>query len=152
MKSIILLVYLPFLFLACQSVNQNTTISSKAELSDSLCIIEYKSFEGWKQNQETKKMEFLKEFNDPGYIQISDDSSSIIIVNSRTNEKELFKFIPFEKTEPSGHYLAFGRENSEYAFTLIPEDKLLLIKVNDVVIFKFDLTQEDLDSIIKELD
>lgn len=110
------------------------------------CIVKFSSFDAWKQNTTTKKMKFVRTINQGGTISINKGSNDVIVSNSETGEKELLSFFKLEKQD-MGHVIGFGDINSELMFNFIPEDKLLLIKINDVMIFKFSLSLKDTQSI-----
>jgi hypothetical protein len=110
----------------------------------------FSSFDAWRQNTTTKKMEFMKTIYETGYLEINKSRSSVIFFNERLNQKELIQFTPFQKVD-NGHYLGFGKIDTQQMFTFIPENKLLLIKVNNVVLMQFNLTVSDVSNIKKEL-
>ena len=111
--------------------------------------INYSSFDAWRQNSSTKKMEHIKTIYNSGYIEIDNERATAIIYNSKLNQKELFQFTSFRKVE-NGHYLGFGKVDNQQMLTFIPEDSLLLLKVNDVVVMQFSLKQSDIFKLKKE--
>ena len=111
--------------------------------------INYSSFDAWRQNPSTKKMEHIKSFYESGYIEIDNKKATAIIHNSKTNQKELFLFTPFQKVA-NGHVIGFGRVDRQQMLTFIPEDRLLLLKVNDIVVMQFSLMQSDIIKLKKE--
>jgi hypothetical protein len=112
--------------------------------------VQFSSFDAWRQNTSTKKMEFIKKFSEPGYIELNKEKSTLILYNKRKNQKELFQFMPIRKVD-GGHYLGFGKVDTQQMITIIPQDKLLLLKVNDIVVMKFDLSNINVANIIREL-
>ncbi|MFK5878498.1 MAG: hypothetical protein QM478_03265 [Flavobacteriaceae bacterium] len=112
--------------------------------------VNFSSFDAWKQNSTSKKMEFAKKINEPGYIEFNNENSTVIVFNIRRNQKELFQFMPFKKVD-GGHYIGFGKVDTKQMMTFIPQDKLLFLKVNDIVIMKFDLSITDTENILSEL-
>ena len=48
--------------------------------------INYSSFDAWRQNPSTKKMEHIKSFYESGYIEIDNKKATAIIHNSKTNQ------------------------------------------------------------------
>ena len=98
--------------------------------------INFSSFDAWRQNSTTKKMEYLKTIYESGYLEINKVNSTVIVYNNKLKQKELFQFTPFKKVA-NNHYIGFA---SKQMFTFIPDDKLLLLKVNDIVIMKFSPT------------
>ena len=112
--------------------------------------INYSSFDAWRQNSSTKKMEHIKTIYKSGYIEIDNERATAIIYNSEFNQKELFQFTSFRKVE-NGHYLGFGKVDNQQMLTFIPEDSLLLLKVNDIVVMQFSLKQSDIFKLKKEL-
>ncbi len=112
--------------------------------------IKYSSFDAWRQNSTTKKMEHIKTIYESGYIEIDRKKAIAIIYSSKQNKKELFQFTPFQKTE-NGHSIGFGKIDKQHMLTFIPEDKLLLLKVNDIVVMQFSLNHSDVININKEL-
>jgi len=113
--------------------------------------INYSSFDAWRQNSLTKKMEHIKTIYESGYIELDNKKATAIIYNSKTNQKELFQFTPFRKVE-NGHYVGFGKVDSQQMLTFIPEDRLLLLKVNDIVVMQFSLKQSDIFKLKKEFE
>ena len=111
--------------------------------------INYSSFDAWRQNSSTKKMEHIKTIYKSGYIEIDNERATAIIYNSEFNQKELFQFTSFRKVE-NGHYLGFGKVDNQQMLTFIPEDSLLLLKVNDIVVMQFSLKQSDIFKLKKE--
>mgnify|MGYP003640454827 CR=1 FL=1 len=111
--------------------------------------IKYSSFDAWRQNSSTKKMEHIKTVHESGYIEIDNKKATAIIYSSKLNQKELFKFTPFQKVE-NGHFIGFGKVDSQQMLTFIPEDKLLLLKVNDIVVMQFSLNPSDVVHLNKE--
>ncbi|RXJ50429.1 hypothetical protein [Gelidibacter gilvus] len=105
--------------------------------------INYSNFDAWKQNSSNKKMEHVKTIYESGYIEIDNKRSTAIIYNTKLNQKELFNFTKFIMVE-NGHVLGFGKLDRQHMLTFIPEDKLLLLKVNDIVIMQFSLSQSDI--------
>jgi hypothetical protein len=131
-----LISFLPFLCLSIALIAQTKVNFSK--------------FDAWRQNSTTKKMEYAETFYDSGYIEVNKAAATVIVYNNRLNQKEVFQFQEFMGLE-MGHYLAFGKVNSEYMFNFVPEDKLLLLKTNEVVIMQFDLTSADVLKLKLEL-
>ena len=111
--------------------------------------VQFDSFDGWKKNSFTGKMEFVQTFKEKGYLEIDNKKAQVILFNERLNQKELFKFTPFQNPTED-HIIAFGLEDTELMFSFIPQDKIILIKVNDSVIFQFDLTLSDILTLKKE--
>lgn len=95
-------------------------------------------------------MEFVKTLYEPGYIEINKKNSTAIVYNRNKNQKELFQFMNYKRVD-NGHYIAFGRVNNQQMITIIPEDKLLLLKVNDIVIMQFSLNSSDVVKLKNEL-
>lgn len=112
--------------------------------------VNFSSFDAWKQNSTSKKMEFVKKLNEPGYLEINNENSTVIVFNKKRNQKELFQFMTFRKVD-GGHYIGFGKIDTHQMMTFIPQDKLLLLKVNDVVVMKFDLSSIDVENILREV-
>lgn len=112
--------------------------------------IKYSSFDAWRQNLSTKKMEQIKTIYESGYIEIDNKKAIVIVYSSKQNKKELFQFSPFQKTK-NGHFIGFGKIDKQLMLTFIPEDKLLLLKVNDIVVMQFSLNQSDVVNINNEL-
>lgn len=126
------------IFFTCVNVNCQTKVN-------------FNSFQAWRQNQATKKMEYLKTIYEKGYLEVNHSNSTVIVYNQKLNQKELLRFTSINKTQPSGHYLGFGKDNTQQMFSFIPEDKLILIKVNDIVIMQFEITTIDVQNLKKEL-
>jgi hypothetical protein len=112
--------------------------------------VQYSSFDAWRQNTTTKKMEFIKTIHDSGYVELNNGDSTVIVYSKKNNKKELFQFMPFREVD-GGHYLGFGKVDTQKMMTFIPQDRLLLLKVNDVVVMKFDLSSTDVVNITREL-
>lgn len=112
--------------------------------------VNFSSFDAWKQNTSTKKMGHIKTVYESGYIEIDKKNASAIVYNNRLNQKEFFQFTPYKRVK-SGHYLGFGIVDSQQMLTFIPEDKLLLLKVNDVVLMQFSLSHSDVVNLKNEL-
>lgn len=112
--------------------------------------VDFSKIDAWRQNINTKKMEHVRTIYDSGYLEVNKSSAKVIVYNARLNEKEIFQFDSFLSLE-MGHYLAFGKVNLEQMFNFIPEDRLILLKTNDVVIMQFDLTETDVLKLKSEL-
>ncbi len=95
-------------------------------------------------------MEYAKTIYDAGYLEVNKNSGTVVVYNVRLNEKEIFEFDSFMGLE-MGHYLGFGKVNTEHMFSFIPEDRLILLKTNDIVIMQFDLTGSDVEKLKNEL-
>lgn len=113
--------------------------------------INYSSFDAWRQSPSTKKMEHIKTIYESGYIELDNKKATAIIYNSKTNQKELFQFTPFRKVA-NDHFIGFGKFDRQQMLTFIPEDRLLLLKINDIVVMQFSLKQSDIFKLKKEFE
>lgn len=126
-----------------------TLIIVASSMSYGQTSVSFASFEAWRQNEDTKKMEYLKTIKDSGYLNMSQDNTTIEVHNNRLNESELIEFNSFENID-NGHMIGFGVEKHK-SFSFIPEDRLFLIQVNDIIIMRFNLTSSDVERLKQEL-
>jgi hypothetical protein len=96
-------------------------------------------------------MKYIKTIYESGHIEFDCKKATVIIYNSKRNQKELFQFTPFRKVS-NGHFLGFGKVDVQQMFAFIPEDKMLLLKVNDIVVMKFSLKNSDIYKLKEEFE